>query len=135
MIPSGEARSRLHEKEQNRVSARHYIGAAAEQLKEVNMQDNGDFYRRLRTFRRFEQEPVPDEVLTRLVDNARIIRRDYQINGRRNRLTILAVGISVFLVSSVLALSESFYAKMLDEMKVSDANVLTIATTDRKSVV
>ena len=60
------------EKEQNRVSARHYIGAAAEQLKEVNMQDNGDFYRRLRTFRRFEQEPVPDEVLTRLVDNARI---------------------------------------------------------------
>lgn len=56
-----------------------------------------------------------------------LARRDYQINGRRNRLTILAVGISVFLVSSVLALSESFYAKMLDEMKVSDANVLTIA--------
>ena len=56
-----------------------------------------------------------------------LARRDYQINGRRNRLTILAVGISVFLISSVLALSESFYAKMLDEMKVSDANVLTIA--------
>ena len=33
----------------------------------------------------------------------------------------------MLLISSVLALSESFYAKILDEMKVSDANVLTIA--------
>lgn len=53
--------------------------------------------------------------------------RDLKVNKKRNSLTVLSIAISVFLVYVILTFSASFYNKMLNEMKISDENVVTIA--------
>lgn len=56
-----------------------------------------------------------------------LVKRAYSSNKKRNSLTILAVGISVFLLTAILTFSTSFYHKMIEEMRVADADVVTVA--------
>ncbi len=53
--------------------------------------------------------------------------RDLKVNKKRNRLTMISILISVFLISMVMNMGVSFYGYMLSEMKISREEVLTIA--------
>lgn len=59
--------------------------------------------------------------------------RDLKANKKRNSLTVLSIAISVFLVYVILTFSSSFYSKMLNEMKIADENVLTVAFGNREN--
>lgn len=57
--------------------------------------------------------------------------RDLRVNKKRNRLTVMSILISVFLIGVVIALCSSFYNYMLNEMKISGEEVLTVAFGNR----
>lgn len=60
-------------------------------------------------------------------DVTKLAFRDLKANKKRNSLTVLSIAISVFLVYVILTFSSAFYYKMMNEMKISDENVVTIA--------
>lgn len=62
--------------------------------------------------------------------NKRIIKlalRDLKVNSKRNRLVLISILISVFLIGVVIQLSASFYDYMMREMKISGEEVMTVA--------
>lgn len=62
-----------------------------------------------------------------------LAKRDLQVNRKRNKLTVISICISVFLICTVLVLSNSFYNQMLNEMKIADEEVLTVAFGNKEN--
>lgn len=57
----------------------------------------------------------------------KLANRDLKVNKKRNRLTVISIIISVFLIGVVIPLCSSFYDYMMQEMKISGEEVMTVA--------
>lgn len=63
----------------------------------------------------------------------KLATRDLHVNKKRNVLTILSILLAVFLIFVIMSISSSFHENMVNEMKISDQDVLTIAFGNKEN--